>query len=162
MVVDLANEGYKPSEMAELCIFTVPIAKTDHAISQQRHFGCHESKTSSSNACNEATQGQVSLLLFSFIFMSISVSHFKGDIRRYVRQRFRIIPARYMLIVNDRPWLAPYCSPDFLNRPQKANPLKLLESVFFFFIQDSFSSSLGDRSRFSRRRTCCPSLDFAF
>lgn len=26
MVVDLANEGYKSSEMAELCIFTVPVA----------------------------------------------------------------------------------------------------------------------------------------
>lgn len=33
MVDDLANEGYKPSEMAESCIFTVPVAKTDHAIS---------------------------------------------------------------------------------------------------------------------------------
>lgn len=94
--------------------------------------------------------------------MSISASHFKGDIRKYVRQRFRITPARYMLIVNDRPWLASYRSPDFLNRPLKVNPLKLLESVFFFYIQDSLSSSLEDRSRFSRRRTCCPSLDFAF
>lgn len=66
---------------------------------------------------------------------------------------------RHMLIVNDGPRLVSYLPLTFWTDPKKANPLKLLESVFLSEIAFQFTCRLR---RLFRRRTCCPSLDFAF
>lgn len=53
--------------------------------------------------------------------------------------------------------------PDSFSRPQEANPLKLLESVFFFFLLSEIAFQFTCRLQQPFRwHTCCLSLDFAF